>query len=88
VSGEAGFARAFPEVAREENAHGLKERFRWHDVGEHQLHLMEQVRMQAATFAQELNAYVPASDELRRAIDHIEAALFLANAAIARHWHE
>lgn len=86
MSGDAGMARAFPELAVQDRYMELKNRFAYHPVRSGQSGMYEGNRAVALSFAQHLVAYVPASPELDRAIDAIDAAVMWANAAVARHW--
>ncbi len=64
----------------------LVERFTYHPPRDGQAEVYERVRAAGLEFARLLNSYVPISPELNRAVDSIDLAVMLANAAVARHW--
>lgn len=86
MNGEDGFRRSFPEIIRAERAEQLQHRFTYHPLQPGQAEIYERVRAGGLDFARLLNAYVPDGPELARAIDAIDQAVMLANAAVARHW--
>lgn len=84
MTGDAGFDRSFPEVARGERDHELVNRFTYHPPQPGQPELYEQIRAAGLEFARLLNAYCPHSRELSSAISSVDQAVMWANAAIAR----
>lgn len=68
-----------------EQHEALRVRFSAHLVTDPQaLYRMEQNRSSGFALARTLTAHGPAGPELDRAIDHVEQAIMVANAAIAR----
>lgn len=65
--------------------HELANRFTYHAPKAGQPQIYEAVREKARDLATIMAAYCPPSDELARALDHLDNAVFCANAAIARH---
>ncbi|MEV7867493.1 hypothetical protein AB0P17_15630 [Streptomyces sp. NPDC088124] len=63
----------------------LTNRFTYHPPVGDQAEQYEQIRAGALTFAQLLAELCPSSPELTRAINAVDEAVMLGNAAIARH---
>lgn len=63
----------------------LEDRFTHHPPNAEQIPKYEDVRARALEFARFLTETCPSSPELTRAVNAVDEAVMLANAAIARH---
>lgn len=72
-------------LVRAPTPHELANRFTYHAPKADQPQIYEAVREKARDLATIMAAYCPPSDELARALDHLDNAVFCANAAVARH---
>ncbi|MFJ2174318.1 hypothetical protein ACIOHE_15570 [Streptomyces sp. NPDC087851] len=63
----------------------LENRFTYHPPVGDQAERYEQIRAGGRTFAELLAELCPSSPELTRAVNAVDDAVMLANAAIARH---
>lgn len=72
-------------LARKPTDYELSKRFMYHAPKPDQPAKYIAIRNQAHTLADLMAEHCPPSDELARALDHLDNAVFNANAAIARH---
>lgn len=72
-------------LVRAPTAHEIAGRYTYHAPKPGQPAMYEAVREKARDLATIMAAYCPPSDELAKALDHLDNAVFNANAAIARH---
>lgn len=63
----------------------LEERFTYHPPTPDQIPKYEEIRRLGLEFAARLSELCPSSPELTHAVNHVDVAVMLANAALARH---